>query len=153
MAEYKIHIEGFLPDAGRNNLPEKYGVYLVFRGVPDGEHGVDLKEIIYIGKADDETFNDRHFKREHERYQDFCDSCKEGETIFYAYIDIESSNQDIDIIENALVFAEQPKLNTQLKDHFQYGETTVHITGCSILQHTDYILIKDNIADIDEVDE
>lgn len=151
MAEYNIHIEGYWSDENRSGLPDKHGIYFVYRGVPNGNTSADMKELIYIGKADDETFKERHYKKEHERHQDFLNCCASGEKVYYAYAEVE--NRNINAIENAFIYVEKPRLNKELKYDYKYGDITIQTTGYNTcMEHTYFLISKGNIADIEEVD-
>lgn len=49
------------------------------------------------------------------------------------------SKQQFDIIENALVFMQKPRLNTNLVDSYDHQDAAFHFSGnCSLLRLTDY---------------
>lgn len=129
MKSIKINIEGYWNDDVRYDLPRYKGIYFVLarRG--------NNNRLLYIGKAKDEDINAR--LANHERHDDFIRSCKDGEGIYYAYAEVDKA--DIDIVENALIYAEEPPLNTELKDRFNYGEVHIETYGYNdILQHKKY---------------
>lgn len=96
---------------------------------------VTLKEIIYIGQAED--LCDR--LNNHEKYPLFQKACKIGEEICYAYANI--SMDDLDIVENALVFAQKPRLNSDLVESFNHESAGFLVEGkCALLDYTDFTI-------------
>lgn len=126
MKTIKLNFEGYW--TRKEVLPEYSGVYCVYRAVPqkqlDGSTKVTLKELIYIGKAEDETIRERH--QNHERQVDFENELREGEVLCYATVEVTT---DIDRIENGLVFKHKPRLNSELRDYFNHPDTHFTITG------------------------
>lgn len=126
MKTIKLNFKGYW--TRKEFLPEYSGVYCVYRAVPqkqlDGSTKVTLKELIYIGKAEDETIRERH--QNHERQVDFEKELREGEVLRYATVEVTT---DIDRIENGLVFKHKPRLNSELRDHFNHPDTHFIITG------------------------
>lgn len=86
--------------------------------------------VVYIGPAEKvksrvAAHNEKEIKA----------SMKEGETIFYPYAPV--IPKDLDIIENALAFAEEPKYNEKLKDNYNYDAAIFQIEGRhGLLQYT-----------------
>ena len=67
----------------------------------------------------------------------FIDAAKEGEQICYSYAEVDK--QDLDIIENALIFAQKPILNDRLKDSYNYKPAHFNVEGqCALLDYTDF---------------
>ena len=126
MKTIKLNFEGYW--TSKEVLPEYSGVYCVYRAVPkldsNGKRTVSLKELIYIGKAEDETIWERHLN--HERQEDFEKELREGEVLRYATVEVTT---DIDRVENGLVFKHKPRLNSELRDHFNHPDTHFTITG------------------------
>ena len=103
MKRYNINFKGYRRDCNKATLPHYSGIYMVYRCTYDSTtRKVTLKEIIYIGQAKD--LCERLDK--HEKYPLFLKACELGEEICYAYANI--SMDDLDIVENALVFAQKP---------------------------------------------
>ena len=96
---------------------------------------VTLIEIIYIGKAVDLCDRINH----HDKYIQFLETCASGEEICYAYANI--SMDDLDIVENALVFAQKPRLNSDLVDSFNHESAGFLVEGrCALLEYTDFTI-------------
>ena len=96
---------------------------------------VTLKEIIYSGQAKD--LCERLDK--HEKYPLFLKACEIGEEICYAYANI--SMDDLDIVENALVFAQKPRLNSDLVYSFNHESAGFLVEGrCALLEYTDFTI-------------
>ena len=129
MKDIKINIVGYWADNVKRDIPKCKGIYFVL-----ARKNSDNR-LLYIGKAKDEDINAR--LANHERHDDFIRSCKDGEGIYYAYAEVDKA--DIDIVENALIYVEEPPLNTELKDRFNYGEVHIETYGYNdILQHKKY---------------
>ena len=126
MKTIKLNFEGYW--TSKEVLPEYSAVYCVYRAVPkldsNGKRTVSLKELIYIGKAEDETIRERH--QNHERQVDFENELREGEVLRYATVEVTT---DVNCVENGLVFKHKPRLNSDLKDHFNHPDTHFIITG------------------------
>ncbi len=94
---------------------------------------MSLKEIIYIGQA--KNLNER--LNNHEKYSDFQNQCKTEEELCYAYAKVDE--KDLDVVENAIVFAQKPPLNTDLKDSYNHDSAGFLVEGnCSLLKYTDF---------------
>ena len=132
---YNLHFGGSISDSQRNLLPTYSGIYLVYRGGYNKEKKTfTCKEIIYIGQADD--INDRH--KNHEKRDEFLATCGPGEMVFYSYVKVDKN--DLDRVENALVFKMQPILNDKLKQIFPYDETTIVSDGACALLNKNFTL-------------
>lgn len=131
---YNVTFKGYRLETNVNTLPEYSGVYLAYRCVYNKEtDNVSLKELVYIGQAE----NLRKRIQSHVSSNDLYDGCEEGEGICYAYASV--SLTDLDIVENALIFAQQPRLNMLLKDKFNHESASFTIEGtCSLLKHTNF---------------
>src|SRR5574344_1109081 len=101
-----LDFKGYWLEDNKEDLPAKRGVYLVYTCFYDmAIDKVLLKNLIYIGKAE----NVRSRIQLYEKNELFKRECSIGETICYSYADI-SDKDELDMAENALVFAEKPKL-------------------------------------------
>lgn len=113
----------------KEKLPNYKGVYIVYRAIPykdgKGASRAIIKEIIYIGKAEDETINERHVN--HEKQPLFDATLCEGEELRYSTVKV--SVEDIDRVENGLIFKRKPRLNDDLKDYFHHPDTHFVLTG------------------------
>lgn len=110
-------------------------MYLVYRCNYNVQNDtVNLIEIIYIGQAD--NIHDRHIR--HEKEQIFKSQLQEGEELCFSCAKVE---QDLDLVENALIFAQKPILNEKGKDRFLYGEVHLSLNGaCSGVKYTDFTI-------------
>lgn len=131
---YSLNFEGYWREVNKNGVPSKSGIYLVYRCVYDKtSNTVGLKDIIYIGQA--ENAHDRIAN--HERLNDFNSQLQRGEELCYSFAEVSAS--DLDIVENALIFAQKPILNDMLKDSFKHGAVTVKVDGrCACMKYTDF---------------
>lgn len=130
MKKYNVTFKGYRRDENKNGLPSYGGIYLVYRcKYNPTTDKVSLKEIIYIGQAI--NIHDRIVN--HDRYNDFVNELLEGEELCYSYASV--SPTDMDVVENALVFMQKPKLNEGLKDSYNHEDSEFSIEGaCSLLE-------------------
>lgn len=135
MSEYNLNFRGYWIDAHTSAIPTVSGVYLVYRCTYDVE-GVTLKELLYIGQSVD--LNARI--NDHEKKKVFLRECKEGETICYSVAEV--SKNDLDVVENALIFAQKPRLNTQLKDSFEHDiPVSFNLEGrCKLMNYVNFTI-------------
>lgn len=134
MKKYNVTFMGYRRDVNAGTLPTSSGIYMVYRCVyNEASKTVDLKELFYIGQA----FDLNHEINYHARRNEFLAQAKDGEQICYAYARVD--NADLDIVENALVYAQKPRLNNNLKDHYNHEPAQFQIEGrCGLLTHTNY---------------
>lgn len=142
LPSYKKSFKGYYLDRDISSLPHDSGVYMIYRCVYDEKTDeVNLKELFYIGKASDLFQEVRYHKRRNE----FLAQAKVGEEICYSYTLV--SKQQYDIIENALVFMQKPRLNTNLVDSYDHQDAAFHFSGsCSMLKLIDYKIVDGVIA-------
>lgn len=133
---YNVTFKGYRLEEDSNNLPEYSGIYLAYRCVFNKEtNKVSLSELVYIGKAE----NLKRRIMEHKQQADISSECAECETICYAYASV--SLNELDIVENALIFAQKPRLNKTLKDHFNFNPASFVVEGtCSLLTYTNFTI-------------
>lgn len=134
MNEYNLNFQGYWRDCNKGGLPSYTGIYIVYRSkyIPSTDR-VALYEIIYIGQA--ENIHDRHLK--HEKYEDFIIRLKKGEELCYSCAPVDTP--DLNLVENALIFAQQPILNEQGKEHFNFQPSHIKIDGqCACMKYTDF---------------
>lgn len=134
MKRYIIYFKGYRRDCNKATLPHYSGIYIVYRCLYKTTTGkVILKGIVYIGQAED--LNER--LNNHEKYSEFMNACKTNEEICYAYANV--SLDDLDIIENALIYSQKPPLNTDLINSYNHESASFMIEGCcSLLKYTDF---------------
>lgn len=136
MITYQAKFQGYWLDKNKAGVPALQGLYLVYRSKYD-EHSntVTLLDLIYIGQS--ENVQDR--LTNHEKYDKFCSMLKSDvETISYSFAPVDSK-EELNILENALIFAQKPELNEELKDSFNYDAAAFEIGGqCALLKHTHY---------------
>ena len=136
---YKITFNGYRRDKYKEGLPEYSGIYVVYRCVYNSmEKTVTLKEIIYIGKSN----NIKNEVCYHARRKDFLEEAKNNETLCYTYANV--SNSNLDIVENALIFAQKPRLNENLVDNYNHETAQFLIEGkTSLFKYTDFKITND----------
>ena len=131
---YSLDFKGYWREINKSGIPSKSGIYLVYRCVYNAESNtVGLKDIIYIGKA--ENAHDRIVK--HDRQADFNSQLQKGEELCYSFAEVPAA--ELDIIENALIFAQKPILNNSLKTSFNHGAVAIKVDGrCACMKYTDF---------------
>lgn len=121
MKDMVLNVDGYWTD--KKYLPDYKGIYFVYRAsnVHTNVYGgmdAQIEELIYIGKADDQSILERH--QNHEKQPLFDAALLEGEQLWYATIKVDS---EIDRVENGLIFKRQPRLNDKLKATFNHPDT------------------------------
>lgn len=131
---YSLNFEGYWREVNKKGIPTKAGVYLVYRCVYDAKSNtVGLKDIIYIGQAD--NLHDRIAS--HDKLDDFNSQLQQGEELCYSVAAVDSA--DLNVVENALIFAQKPVLNDNLKSSFNHGAVTLKLDGrCACMKYTDF---------------
>lgn len=130
MKSYTLNFNGYWRESKKDGIPEVSGVYLVYRCVYNSQsRTVTLRELIYIGKA----INVNRRVAEHSSRLDFHSELQEGEEICYSVAEV--SIFDYNLVENALIFAQKPRLNEKGKDSFNYPDSSFNIVGrCALLK-------------------
>ena len=134
MPAYQLTFKGYWREINKGGIPAKSGIYIVYRCTYNTiTKTVDLKDIIYIGQAEDG--NDRVGK--HEKLPDFKRELKEGEELCYSFAEVDK--KDLDIVENALIFMQKPVVNDYLKDSYNHENASFKIKGdMTCLKMTDF---------------
>ena len=135
MKDFYLKFEGYWGDRNKGGLPNYSGIYIVYRSVYNAQTDkVSLIEIIYIGKAD--NIHDRHL--DHEKYEVFLSQLQYGEELCYSCAPLD---KDVEVVENALIFAQKPVLNEKGKTEFNYDRTHVKMDGaCACMKYTDFFV-------------
>lgn len=138
MNTYVINFKGYWLDSNRNNIPAVSGIYMVYRGIYNSVNNkVKLNEILYIGQAN--NLQERH--KNHDKRELFLKECNKSlnETLCYAIAEV--SQKDLDIVENALIYIQKPKLNDKNKESFNFFMSRFIFNGnCFLLNDNDVIL-------------
>ena len=134
METYDLKFKGYWRDENRQGLPIAAGIYIVYKcRYNELSDTVTLLEILYIGQAT--NLNER--VDTHDKRQTFLNKCNEIETLCYSVAEVKES--DLNIVENALVFAQKPSLNDKLKDRFNYESAEFHLEGrCALMEHLNF---------------
>lgn len=134
--EYSLNFQGYWREANKGGVPSKSGIYLVYRCLYNSEQNtVGLKEIIYIGQSVD--VHERIVN--HDKLDEFNAKLQRGEELCYSFAEVDEEN--LNIVENALVFAQKPVLNDQFKDKFNYSPVAIKLDGrCACMAYTDFTI-------------
>ena len=133
MKDYILNFDGYWRECNKNGLPTYPGIYLVYRSRYNPQNDtVSLVEIIYIGKTD--NIHDRLIK--HEKYDLFVSQLREHEELCYSCAEVV---EDIELVENALIFVQKPALNDQGKDSYNYSRAHFVLDGsCTRMKYTNF---------------
>lgn len=126
MAEkiFNQEFKGYRRESKISTLSTESGVYGVYRcHYNESDKTVSLKELIYIGKAD--NLNDRI--NNHEDWEVWRDELKTGEQICFCYSFVDKSNNER--VEATLINSNKPRLNIEYKNAFPFDKTTVNCSG------------------------
>ena len=131
MKLFRLKFNGYWLDCDKANIPDCSGIYIIYSCKYNKDNDtVSCEKIIYIGKA--ENLKDRLANHNEREFSKFL---KQGETLCYAYAPVNVA--DLDLVENALVFAEKPAGNTTLKYHYSHDDAQFTIEGdCVLLKYT-----------------
>ena len=133
MKEFRLHFDGSILDENRELLPSYSGVYLVYRGILNSDRkSLHCSEILYIGQAVD--IRRRH--QNHENRSLFLSKLNPNEVLFYSYAPVES--EDLNRVEAALIYKQNPILNTNNKATFPYPATHIISDGQCALLNRDF---------------
>lgn len=136
MDKYNVTFKGYRRDVNKDGLPSYGGIYMVYCcKYNENEQTVTLKRLIYIGKAI--NLHDRICN--HNRYEDFNRQLQQGEQLCYSYASV--SPNEVDVVENGLIFMQKPNLNDDLKDSFNYPDSEFSIEGaCALLRMRNFTI-------------
>lgn len=136
MDKYNVTFKGYRRDVNKDGLPSYGGIYMVYCcKYNENEQTVTLKWLIYIGKAI--NLHDRICN--HNRYEDFNRQLQQGEQLCYSYASV--SPNEVDVVENGLIFMQKPNLNDDLKDSFNYPDSEFSIEGaCALLRMRNFTI-------------
>ena len=138
MDKYNVTFKGYRRDVNKGGLPTYGGIYMVYCcKYNETEQTVTLRKLIYIGKAI--NIHDRVCN--HNRYEDFTKQLLRGEQLCYSYASV--SPNEVDAVENGLIFMQKPELNDDLRDKFSYPDSEFSIEGaCSLLRLKNFTIKK-----------
>lgn len=134
MSTYNLIFRGYWRDVNRTSIPSISGIYLVYKCKYNQiEDTVSLLELLYIGKSLD--VNQR--LNSHDKRDLFLEKCSESETLCYSVAEVNEC--DLELVENALIFAEKPELNDNKKDSFLFDSSEFHLEGkCALMKHKNF---------------
>ena len=131
MDRYSLLFRGYRRDENKEGLPQYCGIYVVYRCIYNNENRtVRLIEMLYIGKST----NVKQRICNHTKRDDFTRQLGAGEELCYSYAEV--SKADLDLVENALIFAQKPKLNEDLVDVYKYDSAEFILEGqCALFKY------------------
>lgn len=137
--EIRLNFNGYYTNvkALPNNIN---GVYLIYTyDETDNPNKISVKELIYIGKADSQSIQERVGEHPDEEFEDYLD---DSDGLCYSFAEVD--RRQIDIVENALIAMQQPPCNTYLKDSYNHKAAEIISDGnCTLLNYNDFAIRKD----------
>jgi hypothetical protein len=128
MADYSLNLIGYFVQDKMEGLPSSSGIYVVYRGLLDGERNIAiLKELLFIG----ETENLNHSMNSRDNHTKFSESLQDGEKLFYCYAKIETDSQVRKDIATVLVSHSLPTLNDLDTEALDLHDMVINIEGDS----------------------
>lgn len=136
MKNIKLSFKGYWREEKREFIPHLTGVYLVYScRYNDSDDTVSLSDLIYIGKAED--VNSRIGN--HCDANDFIPAVSKEETLCFSVAEV--AHDLLDLVENALIFAQKPRLNKNLLNSYSYESAGFAIDGrCALLKYTSFTI-------------
>ena len=126
-------INGYWREMDVSYMPQKSGVYFVYRGKYDAASDrVSIRELLYVGKA--ENINERLLN--HEKYGLWKRYLWNGEELLFSCT--EEGTTANARLEAAYIYEHQPICNTQGKDSFNYPLTRVISSGSTAQLQLDF---------------
>ncbi|MEW6055674.1 MAG: GIY-YIG nuclease family protein [Bdellovibrionota bacterium] len=127
MREIVLEFEGYWTEASESFIPDRSGVYCVYRGKHDLlERKVYLRELLYIGESD----RVRTRILGHEKRALWKEHLKDDETLCYSFTPVIF---DRNRVEAALIHEHKPKENWDFIHEFPFPDTAVFSTGKTAL--------------------
>ena len=129
-----LEFVGYLRKVFVNSLPDYDCIYCVYVGEPRPDKKVNIRELLYIGKAYRQE-GIRGRLSTHNKMQDFERAVLSGENVYFTYAQVERpdgksiTEDDILRAESALIYTQQPPLNKDSKESFNYDDTIVNVSG------------------------
>lgn len=116
-----LNFEGCITEHNIDNTPQSSGIYIAFvcNKLVDRNGNYNCSRIAYIGKAEG-TNNLRkrineHFENDHKQWATVC-GLSSQETFVYVYAIF--NDRRLADVESALIYKNQPIVNTQQKDKY-----------------------------------
>lgn len=133
MKQYTLQFDGYWREVNKGGAPDCSGVYLIYTcKYNKTSDKVSLSDIIYIGQS--KNMKSRIASHSEEEFKEYI---KQGETLCYACAPVDE--KDLDLVENALIYAQKPVGNDRLKDSYSYEDVNFTIEGkCSLLKYTSF---------------
>lgn len=134
---YNVKFQGYKLDKDVKTMPDESGIYMIHRCVFNKEEDtVSLVELFYIGKATSLLTE----VSQHKRRDEFLSQAKKGETICYSYAKVNRIKYDV--VENALIYMQKPRLNNNLIDSYNHQDAEFHFSEkCRLLHFKDYRIL------------
>lgn len=138
---YNIKIDGTAQEV--DEVATENGVYFILQTKISG--GGKRQVLKYVGQANREEGGMQARNSEHIKNEDFPNSDVE---YAYAIIDDEKyTDVDFNRIEYALIYSQDPDWNKNGDKHYNYGKTTINISGnCPWIRYKHFTIENDKIT-------
>lgn len=124
---YDLSFKGYYLNS--KDLMESPGVYCVYRCVySKSDNRVTINQLLYVGQA---SVGVRKRHENHEKFQEWEKRLLPGEQLCYSCAEVGIS--DLDRVESALIYLNQPVCNEKGKDAFGFYDTYIVVEGASLL--------------------
>lgn len=131
--EISLTFDGYWLEPNISSIPDKSGIYVVYECSYNAQSKtVSLKKVIYIGEAGD--VNDRI--ENHENWPEWRDECGNNNQICFTFAPVKSPDRERG--EAALIYKHKPPVNEEYVNSFPFDETTMKLSGKTILLNTNF---------------
>ncbi len=146
--KHTIEVDGYYRDCRRGFLPQERGIYFVFTCKCDcNKQELEVKKLIYVGCTPQQTIQERVCT--HDKISEFGAACNPGEGFCYACSILHDAElRNVLMIENALIFAEQPLLNTMGKENYSHADIEIELKGKVDYLPVVHFEIKDGVLNV-----
>ncbi|MBN2755112.1 MAG: GIY-YIG nuclease family protein [Candidatus Goldbacteria bacterium] len=121
--KFSVNFDGYWPEAGKDSIPDKSGVYCIYSAGLENGKLQSLKKLIYIGESGD---GEGRLKN-HEKWPDWKSYLNEEQKIYISFAQVPSADRER--IEAALIYKHKPPENIEHVDNFNFDDTDIELTG------------------------
>lgn len=122
--KFELTFEGYWRERDSKGLPSYSGIYAVLSYSHDPDkRKVVLHNLLYIGRAD----NIKERINIHEKWCVWKNLLKAGEELCFCCTPV--PKEDRERIAAALIYANQPLINTEYKNKFMFDTTVLNLYG------------------------
>ena len=125
--EIDLTFKGYYP-SNDPAIPEKPGIYCIYSTKPSSQDSAkrDLAKLLYIGQSGTGEATLRSRIKQHANQTNGDYPASSGQ---YLYSFVELRRDQLDMVENALVFQFTPPGNEKLKDKYTHSDVDITVAG------------------------